>query len=734
MKKLRFILIPLLLLPIVFGGAIKAQAIGGTPLPSELTGGGESENCSILSNPICVLMQAVSKLVGSILLGLTSLIAYLGGLALNASAYFTVVQMSTYYNDLPVIASTWGVVRDVANMGFIFVLLFLSIQMILGAGKDRGLIVRVIIAAILINFSLFFTRVIIDAANILALNFYTNITGTTGGTGVLSDFASGGISNAFISLLNLQTLWQAPNVLTQGNIITVGIMGSIFLLVAAFTFFAIAILLVIRYVVLILVMILSPLMFISSIAPGFDGYRKKWWDALLGQAFFAPIYFFLTWITVVVAQGIQNELFKNLSSKSLAEAFVGATSVSNGQNVVTHPADTISLILFFAIVIISILAALLIAKKQAEKAGPYASMATKWALGLAGGATIGLAGRAGRNIIGSRAAATASNDDLKKRAAEGSMSARLQLAAANKLSKASFDFRGTGAGKGLDAGKAQKGGFVQDQKDRAKVYETYKPSEGAQKEATTKATEAEKTYKEAVSNARKAADNKFAEHDELRIAKTELENAQKAKTPELVAAEEAFKNAEREAGVPRGLNESDADYQARINRLQEAKKRVEEESNKNKQVQKPKIEAAQKIFDSENSKFNKVKNDFIEATVSKESEAFNEARGKSEEMKHRMENAANKIELNEVEIPGSGGHITWKGKIPSFLMTDIPGTVSRKNQAAAIRAAAKSNSKKDQVLKAAKEFAKEEGGDEEDKEKKEGDGGGEAEKKDEPKT
>lgn len=158
-----------------------------------------------------IVIEALSTAIGGILLKIASLINYLGGLALNYSLWYTVVNMAQHYGNIPTIDSTWSTVRDVANMGFIFVLLYASIKTILGIGSDvRRLIVNMIVAAVLINFSLFITKVIIDASNVLAVFFYSAIspaaTAATASGGF--NYASGGLSDAFTSLLNLQTLYQ----------------------------------------------------------------------------------------------------------------------------------------------------------------------------------------------------------------------------------------------------------------------------------------------------------------------------------------------------------------------------------------------------------------------------------------------------------------------------------------------------------------------------------------------
>ena len=71
----------------------------------------------------------------------------------------------------------WKLVRDLTNILFIFVLVSIGIGTIVGWSKlgDKKLIGMVIIVALLINFSLFFTKVIIDAGNILGTVFYSSM-------------------------------------------------------------------------------------------------------------------------------------------------------------------------------------------------------------------------------------------------------------------------------------------------------------------------------------------------------------------------------------------------------------------------------------------------------------------------------------------------------------------------------------------------------------------------------
>src|SRR3989338_8656588 len=193
--------------------------------------------------------------IAIIMLQLASLLTGLAGLILNYIVWFTIVDMANKISGIGTIDVAWKTIRDIANMAFIFVLLYAAIRTIFGIGSDtKKLIVNIIVVAILINFSLFFTKVVIDASNVLAITFYDSIAPET-----LRSDMSLGLSGSLMEPLRIQSLWKITTDTFEGKkLIIIGVMGTIVSLIAAFVFFAVAIMFVIRFVVLIFVMILSP--------------------------------------------------------------------------------------------------------------------------------------------------------------------------------------------------------------------------------------------------------------------------------------------------------------------------------------------------------------------------------------------------------------------------------------------------------------------------------------------
>lgn len=488
---------------------------------------------SAAPNPFKVVADKGSDLLLTIpghlalwILQVADYLVWLSGAILNYAVQYSVVDMKENVNKADSVNNAWRTIRDISNMVFIFVLLYAAIQTIIGQGKDtKGLIVRIVMVGVLMNFSLFFTKFIIDISNILALTFYDAIA-----PGALTESVSGGISNALMEPLQLTTVYKSVGLLEGRKLFIVGIMGTILALIAAFVFFAIAIMFIIRFVVLMFVLVLSPIAFISFILPQTDKYRGQWWDALSGQAFFAPIYFALTWVAIVISRGVLTG-----SDGSLAGVILGTPGAA-GSAAPPNPSD-VGVLVNFLILIVLMIASLTIAKEWANKAPGGIGKLTGWALGAAGGATIGLAGRFSRETIGRGGQWIGDNERLKAAAAKGGAKgffARQTLAGGRGVGGSSFDLRATGIGDTLGAGKAGgKGGFADYRKKKSEEEEKFAKSLVPSEKTLAKAEQAVKDAK--TDEERRAAQKKFLEL--------------KGVTPKEVKEQQATLEAEKRAAV-----------------------------------------------------------------------------------------------------------------------------------------------------------------------------------------
>ena len=348
------------------------------------------------------------------------------GVLLNGTMVAT-LNISQIVANTPAIGTAWRTIRDFSSIFIIFLLLYASIKMILGM-KDNNLgslLKNIIIAGLLINFSLFMTKFVVDTSNIVSLSFYNAIApgqGTVapsasaaGATvGMISNaFNDGGLSNVFMQSLDVQrftgsaigsavgsTTTADPN---KNRTITMAYVGgSVLMFTAAFSFLFAAVAFAVRLGVLILLMAFSPIYFIGMIIPGTKEYADKWLKTLICMCCFMPIYLLLMYVAVSV---INDPNFFNFA-KLNSTATVGNTIVN---------AQLIGIVLQYIIAFMFINAPMVAALTlcPADKVMTWGKAASKWTQGQLTKGAKNTAGFAGQHGIGRGAAVLADNDKFK---------------------------------------------------------------------------------------------------------------------------------------------------------------------------------------------------------------------------------------------------------------------------------------------------------------------------------
>ncbi len=444
------------------------------------------------------------------------------GLAFDAVLNFTVVNMKTNLTGIKIINSGWADIRDIGNLIFIFMAIYLGVQEIIGlnAGKIKILVRNLIIVGLLVNFSLFFTQLLIDASNILTISFYNlvlHIVSTTNDS----------FTTVFSQRLGLNTVYKialpktgAINALANlgfFQIIVVGIGSSLFFLVTAVTFLFAGALFVIRFVIFIFLMILSPIAFLFSVLPGkLQSISQTWWETLSGQLIFAPLYMILILLVALVINsgGINvSDLSSALTSEATGQAITTKAAISAGNNPLAAnnlkniPIGTCSSndsshcsiiyqIFFFVLIIVLMNAAMILSMNWASKGSGISSKAVGWVGGKAKATmgainraplrtaqgTAGMTGRLaasqggkfGRATLG-RTAAFLGSDESKIGAALGrgtasnnwvvNKASSLARGGLKRTAEGSYDVRqsktiqGLASKTGINVGKAQEGGY-----------------------------------------------------------------------------------------------------------------------------------------------------------------------------------------------------------------------------------------------------------------------------------
>jgi len=271
----------------------------------------------------------------------------------------------------------WEKCRDIANMFFILFMVIIAFGTILRIEQYgiKKLLPKVILIALLINFSMVFASAIVDFSNIAASAFTKDIRGQINGdkqgtlTATFADALN--ITGVYKTYTNCEEFlkertaqcsnpeylkmwnWDLPGFrtgfgenptdacMTYGqeqyneckttgvyttemtpesslpflNIFLGYTVGSLILIIASFTFFAGGLMILFRIIAIWLLITIAPLAFMCYILPSLNTHWKKWWSTFLNWCIFAPAYSFFIWMAVQITMSRANESMSTQASK-----------------------------------------------------------------------------------------------------------------------------------------------------------------------------------------------------------------------------------------------------------------------------------------------------------------------------------------------------------------------------------------------------------------------------------
>ena len=284
------------------------------------------------------------------------------GAVLDYSLYFLALQMGEWIGKGSGIgegiALGWTIFRDLGNLALIGALVWAAISMILNSGglglsggKPGAAIAKIIVAALLVNFSYFFAGALVDASNVLsrliyqqgiqgvAISLAEGSAGTLGqlqqGATVIGEsvapgadavggmFGHGEISEQTASILSslkvpgdvqvvfaavflqqtrlltvIDPAYLSENIRKSGFFFTMTAAAVALLIATLIIFFSITFMIIARFVIIIALLVTSPVFVL-----GFTGIAKlkewgdHWWKALVNQTVFLPVFLLLAMIS-----------------------------------------------------------------------------------------------------------------------------------------------------------------------------------------------------------------------------------------------------------------------------------------------------------------------------------------------------------------------------------------------------------------------------------------------------
>ena len=307
-----------------------------------------------LNNVIFNLIIRPFGYIATILVGL--LIAVAGG--------------DVKFVSMPAVANAWIVVRDVSNIFFLITLLIIAFATVLGIesyGYKKAL-PRLIIMAVLINFSKTICGIFTDLATVIMKSFMAAI-------------GEGAAANILATLGVLDWSTPAPPEKlgsknnpadTESSLTMTLLLIAVMLGVMIVVFAVWIVVLLFRLAMLWFLIILSPLAFAAYAIPGGQKYSSQWWQLFGNYIMVGPLITFFLWLSLYIAVNagaaevggpVDDNPYINLKGKGTSAA------TDKIQNLGAFEVSDPNVLIGFLVAVMMLVAGLQLSKQMASEAG-----------------------------------------------------------------------------------------------------------------------------------------------------------------------------------------------------------------------------------------------------------------------------------------------------------------------------------------------------------------------------
>lgn len=439
--------------------------------------------CSIIPPKI---MGCVARIVYYVVYWPANLLAGLMG---NLFDFFLGYSLDDESYRQEFVVRGWQLVRDISNIFFIIILIWTGLAAVFDISgiSMKKVVPSLIINALIINFSLFATRAVIDLSNVVSRIFYNTITVCEGEcrprdpvTGEIPNIKEGAgsytpLSEKIVASFNPQKIFskiviaqELENTSTDeaqrvdasasglrggivkksrddsdyaGYFILVSLLAGLILFSVAMMFWKTALLFLGRVVGLYVVMIFAPFAFLTrGNIPLVNKLPQiswtNWVKDLTSYALQAPIFVFFLYVIYLLVQSDMTKIFEIQANASFLET-------------------VLSICVPLGIIYFLIGNGVSIAKKYSGAVGEFVQNSALKAAGVAGGVALGVASLGGSRLIGTAGRALDQSKfgvGVRNMAAKGGIQGwvgKKMQTGLNKSQSGSFDVRQTAIGQGL---------------------------------------------------------------------------------------------------------------------------------------------------------------------------------------------------------------------------------------------------------------------------------------------
>lgn len=339
-KKIILCAIPIVMVLCVFSISLaRAQSLAA---PGPIGGGGTAPVASGGS----MLDDIGYYVIGKIVFVISYVIAWIAGVGIAIETWLVgaMLGLNSGVFEADIVQKGFGIMLAIANLGFVLGIIIVAISTIFQSQTYgfKKLLAKLIVAAILVNFSLVIAAPIFGLANSFT-QYFLNCTDSTVGCNApqgasaftsMNDFAArlAGAFNPQDGLASLDTDAKAidSNSISLGQGLGKMLVPILSLLFVAFELISIEIvlgvlifMLLVRYVYIAILAILMPFAWLGWAFPAMKNWWSRWWQTFIRWTFFAPVVVLFLYLAMVAAESMRN------GTSIASQSFGTYTSSSN---------------------------------------------------------------------------------------------------------------------------------------------------------------------------------------------------------------------------------------------------------------------------------------------------------------------------------------------------------------------------------------------------------------------
>lgn len=320
------------------------------------------------------LSNAVSGIVGHIV---QFLVWILGGILFVLIYILIWIAQYSDFIHSGAVTNGWVIVRDLCNMFFVLILLVIAFATILKIENYnvKKLLPKLLIMAVLINFSKTICGLIIDFSQVIMLTF-------------VNGFKDMGSAN-LTSMLGIKDILKIDA--GAANVSLLSVIGS-YILALLYTIISVIVVLIIvsvlamRIIMLWIYIVLSPLAFLLSAFPAGAKYASQWWSEFSKQVVVGPVLAFFIWLSFISIGA--NNADTILGDTPRPGDTGNTTQISSAPSAGIAEAGTPDNMIKFIISIGMLIGGLIVTQQMGGMAGAAAGKGIGW---IRGGAARGVA-------------------------------------------------------------------------------------------------------------------------------------------------------------------------------------------------------------------------------------------------------------------------------------------------------------------------------------------------------